>query len=221
MIELDRSAGEIAAERAMAAREARVIERIERIVAATLDALTEVGVGITLEEVVKRAGVSRRGVHTLFESFDDLLLAAFDEAAQGRLERQREVFAAHAGDPIGQLAETLRVRWTWFDGEPVHLSRARAVLYPTLRPRRSRDHEVSRWTAASAFAPAVAELRRAEMLRSPALDDVELVDAINQYVKGRLTDRVLAVAPEVASLPADPAGFDHVWRVVRALVLAD
>lgn len=218
---VDRRAGEVAGERALARREARVVERLEKIVSATLDALSEVGCDITLEEVVRRAGVTRRGVHALFDSFDDLLLAAFEEVAQGRLERQREVFLIHEGDPVAQLRENLHVRWTWFDGEPMPRSLARAVLYPTLRPRMTLDHRQSRWLASAMLTPTVEALRAANVLRTPRLANDDLVELINQFVKARLIDRVLAVPPDVSTLPADPDGFTSTWQVVREVVLDD
>lgn len=52
-----------------------------RLLAATVDATAELGAdNLTVSEVVSRAGVSRRTFYQLFDSAEDCLLAAFDDA---------------------------------------------------------------------------------------------------------------------------------------------
>ena len=208
-----------AADRALAGPRARALERIERVVAATAAALTEAGAAITTEDVVRRAGVSRRSITSLFGSFDDLLVVAFDATTEGRLDRQRQAFEAHADDPVAQLREMIRVRWQWCEGEPMPLARARATLYPSLQPSGSSAHERERGLQARSTAAALAGLRRLGRLAPVGLDDVELGATIDAYLRVRLADRVLAVPPDVAVLPPDPDGFEDTCRVLLALLV--
>lgn len=204
----------------MAAPRARVLERVERVVAAAADALAELGDAVTTEDVVRRSGVSRRVILSMFGSFDDLVMVAFDATTEGRTERQRQAFAEHAGDPVAQLRETTRVRWRWFEGEPMMRARARAVRYGALRPvQRKADFELSMRVPALSLSATIAELRRLGRLRPEELSDDELADVADRYIRGRLTDRVLAVADDVESLPPDPEGFEDTWRVLRGLLV--
>jgi AcrR family transcriptional regulator len=78
-------------------------ERRSAIVAAALAVMTRKGMaGTTVRDVAEQMGTSSGLIHHYFASMDDLLAAAFDQAASQDLEVTREAMA-RATDPLGRL----------------------------------------------------------------------------------------------------------------------
>lgn len=69
----------------------------ERLLAAMIDAVTEIGYNaLTVQNVLSRAGISRPTFYEQFDDKEDCFLAAFDAAA-GRMRDQVETVVADAG----------------------------------------------------------------------------------------------------------------------------
>ena len=78
-------------------------DRRQAIVDATLAVARRQGLGATtVRDVAAEMGTSSGLIHHYFESMDDVLAAAFEQAAGGDLARARERIAAES-DPIAQL----------------------------------------------------------------------------------------------------------------------
>jgi AcrR family transcriptional regulator len=78
-------------------------DRRQAIVDATLAVARRQGLGATtVRDVAGEMGTSSGLIHHYFESMDDVLAAAFDQAAGGDLARARERIAAES-DPVAQL----------------------------------------------------------------------------------------------------------------------
>ncbi|HEY1277303.1 MAG TPA: TetR/AcrR family transcriptional regulator [Thermoleophilaceae bacterium] len=86
----------------------------ERILAAVADATSEAGYGSTsVEDVIARAGVSRRTFYDLFDNKLDAFLAAYDEVVRRLLKGVREAdadqtdFAARVTAGLGAFLDSL------------------------------------------------------------------------------------------------------------------
>jgi AcrR family transcriptional regulator len=78
-------------------------ERRQAIIDATLDVARERGLGATtVRDVATRMGTSSGLIHHYFDSMDDVLAAAFEQAAGGDLARARAAIGAEP-DPVAQL----------------------------------------------------------------------------------------------------------------------
>jgi AcrR family transcriptional regulator len=78
-------------------------DRRQAIVDATLAVARRQGMGATtVRDVAAEMGTSSGLIHHYFESMDDVLAAAFEQAAGGDLARARELIAAES-DPVAQL----------------------------------------------------------------------------------------------------------------------
>ncbi|MFC9971794.1 TetR/AcrR family transcriptional regulator [Spirillospora sp. NPDC127200] len=84
------------------------MDRIQRtrLCAAMADVMAEQGyVATSVEDVLKRAGVSRQSFYRLFDSKADCFMAAFDMAADILLRRVLDSLGDGAGGPGGEQAE--------------------------------------------------------------------------------------------------------------------
>ncbi len=78
-------------------------ERRSAIVAAAIEVMLRKGMAATtVRDVAEQMGTSSGLIHHYFASMDDLLAAAFDEAASGDLEATRLALAAE-DDPVARL----------------------------------------------------------------------------------------------------------------------
>jgi len=78
-------------------------DRRQAIVDATLAVARRQGLGATtVRDLAAEMGTSSGLIHHYFESMDDVLAAAFEQAAGGDLARARQLIAAET-DPVAQL----------------------------------------------------------------------------------------------------------------------
>ncbi len=95
---------ERAAERSVREARARAAAEVRVFIEAGLDVLRDRGAsGLTVAEVLARAGRSTRAFYRHFESKDELLLAIFEHDAQASVAALRDQIAA-AGTPRAALA---------------------------------------------------------------------------------------------------------------------
>lgn len=83
------------------------VERSQRgrLLAAAADAMSEKGYARTVvEDVIKRAGVSRETFYRLFSSKLDCFMAAFEQASDELVGRIQASPAAAGGDPVDRFA---------------------------------------------------------------------------------------------------------------------
>ena len=94
---------ERAVERSLRRARARAVSRSDRFLAAASELLAETGrIDFTVQDIVDRSKMSLRSFYQHFGSKDELLLALFEEAIGGFVERlRREV--ERADDPIDRL----------------------------------------------------------------------------------------------------------------------
>jgi AcrR family transcriptional regulator len=94
---------ERAVERSLRRARARAVSRSDRFLAAASDLLAETGrIDFTVQDIVDRSKMSLRSFYQHFASKDELLLALFEEAIRGFVERlRREV--ERADDPVDRL----------------------------------------------------------------------------------------------------------------------
>lgn len=99
-------------------------QRRQAIVDATISVAREQGLGATtVRDVAARMSTSSGLVHHYFDSMDDVLAAAFEQAASGDLERARAAIAStgSAGSQLGAFIESYapaQSDWTmqlWLD----------------------------------------------------------------------------------------------------------
>lgn len=99
----DASWRERAVERSLRTARARAVSRSDRFLAAASELLVETGrIDFTVQDIVERSKMSLRSFYQHFGSKDELLLALFEEAIRGFVERlRREV--ERSDDPIDRL----------------------------------------------------------------------------------------------------------------------
>lgn len=99
----DSSWRERAVERSLRTARARAVSRSDRFLAAASELLAETGrIDFTVQDLVERSKMSLRSFYQHFGSKDELLLALFEEAIRGFVERLRREVERH-DDPIDQL----------------------------------------------------------------------------------------------------------------------
>jgi AcrR family transcriptional regulator len=94
---------ERAVERSLRRARARAVSRSDRFLAAASELLAETGrIDFTVQDIVDRSKMSLRSFYQHFGSKDELLLALFEEAIRGFVDRlRREV--ERADDPVDRL----------------------------------------------------------------------------------------------------------------------
>jgi AcrR family transcriptional regulator len=86
-------------------RQRRSVESSERVIAAGIEVLVELGYeGFTITEVSRRAKVSVGSIYARFGSKDDLFLVLHDRALVDLEQRQREAFADAGRDELDDRA---------------------------------------------------------------------------------------------------------------------
>lgn len=211
----------VAVERSLAARRDKIVGRGERIVESVVELLHEVSDEFTIDDVVRRSGVSRRTFHHLFDSKDEAILAALESLTADRFVQQQDAFTRHEGDPVAQLHAVVLVRWRWPDGQTLPLARAVASTFPRLRTRLPAQIVESQRATNHFVVLALRACRAGGLLRASTLDDQELAGLIGNLMAATLTNRVLGLADDVATVPPDDAGFDPVWTFVAQAALRD
>ncbi|MGH9228196.1 MAG: TetR/AcrR family transcriptional regulator [Acidimicrobiales bacterium] len=99
----DSSWRERAVERSLRTARARAVSRSDRFLAAASELLAETGrIDFTVQDIVERSKMSLRSFYQHFGGKDELLLALFEEAIRGFVERLRQE-VERTDDPIDQL----------------------------------------------------------------------------------------------------------------------
>src|ERR1700735_1263177 len=89
-----------------------------RIIAATFEACAEQGAAaLSVADIVGRAGISRRTFYELFESCEDCLLAALDQAIAAASERVLAVYDPQAPWRT-RMRSSLAARLSYLDEQP-------------------------------------------------------------------------------------------------------
>ncbi len=102
-VRTDASWRERAVERSLRTARARAVSRSDRFLAAASELLAETGcIDFTVQDIVERSKMSLRSFYQHFGSKDELLLALFEEAIRGFVERLRREIE-RADDPVDQL----------------------------------------------------------------------------------------------------------------------
>jgi AcrR family transcriptional regulator len=148
-------------------RQRRSVESSERVIAAGIEVLVELGYeGFTITEVSRRAKVSVGSIYARFGSKDDLFLVLHDRALLDLEQRQRDAFAAAGRDELDD-----RARITAAVGAVAEVMRENAGLLRVIMLRGALDERVLQRGSQSvralndAFAAVV--LRHAEAFRHP------------------------------------------------------
>src|SRR5579875_258389 len=113
-----------AVERSLRTARARAVSRSERFIAVATELLHETGsIDFTVQELVERSQMSLRSFYQHFASKDDLLLAVFEEAIRGFVDRLAQQVAAEHG-PLERLRAYVLGFYTTIDPRTEPASRA-------------------------------------------------------------------------------------------------
>jgi AcrR family transcriptional regulator len=179
-----------------------------RAVAAMAEAVGEHGyAGTTVEDILSRAGMSRRTFYQLFRNREECFLATYDAALEEAMER---LALAHGGNGrrwTGQVEVALAALFEYLAAEP-GLARVWLVEAPSLGPAGVERHERTMRQLAKRLAGLRAEGNpggaNGQTVRFEAS-----VGAVHRVVQARLLAGRADELPELAP---------HMARVVRGLV---
>jgi AcrR family transcriptional regulator len=166
----------------MASQRARLLEAVGRVVA-------DRGYGgATIDEIVRRAGVSKMTFYEHFRDKEDCFIEAYDAASRELLERVRSSYSG----PDGWLERTragVRAYLRWLAGDPA-LARAFLIEVAAAGPRAAACRERLR----DRYAELIRELQeeaRSSMPSLPRLPDEifhALVAAVDDLVVRRIRE---------------------------------
>jgi AcrR family transcriptional regulator len=130
---------ERAVERSLRTARARAVSRSDRFLAAAAQLLAETGrIDFTVQDIVERSKMSLRSFYQHFGSKDDLLLALFEEAIRGFVDRlRREV--ERTDDPIDRLHAYVTGLYRIAQQTPAPGSRALTIYHLQLAEKRPAD----------------------------------------------------------------------------------
>jgi AcrR family transcriptional regulator len=180
-----------------------------RAVAAMAEAVGEHGYArTTVEDVLRRARMSRRTFYQFFRNRDECFLAAYDTALEEALER---LALAHNGNGrrwTGQVELALSALFEYLASEP-GLARVWLVEAPSLGPAGIERHERTMRLLAERLAGLHADGDAAGANGQAKVRFEAGVGAVHRVVQARLLAGRAAELPELAP---------HMARVVRGLV---
>ena len=108
-----------------------------RLVLAMIEVVGEHGArAVTIDRVVRRAGISRRTFYEIFEDSDDCLLAAFEHGCKTALDRASVAYDAELRW-VDRVRAGLLVLLEFFDSEPAIARLCIAEPCPVLTARRA------------------------------------------------------------------------------------
>jgi AcrR family transcriptional regulator len=179
-----------------------------RAVTAMAEAVHEQGyAGTTVEDVLSRAGMSRRTFYQLFRNREECFLATYDAALEQVMERISQAHAGNGGHEAGEVEAALAALFEFLAAEP-GLARVWLVEAPSLGAAGIERHE----RTMKELAERLAGHRRDGSLPANGRAAVRFeasIGAIHRVVQARLLD---GRADELPDLAPDMA------RVVRGLV---
>jgi AcrR family transcriptional regulator len=180
-----------------------------RAVAAMADAVGERGyAGTTVEDVLSRAGMSRRTFYQLFRNREECFLATYDTAVERAMER---LALAHGGNGrrwTGQVEVALAGLFEYLASEP-GLARVLLVEAPSLGPAGVERHERTMRQLAQRLAGLHPGEDKAAANGQATVRFEASVGAVHRVVQARLLAGRADELPELAP---------HMARVVRGLV---
>jgi AcrR family transcriptional regulator len=180
-----------------------------RAVAAMAEAVGEHGyAGTTVEDILSRAGMSRRTFYQLFSNREECFLATYDAALEEAMER---LALAHGGNGrrwTGQVEVALAALFEYLAAEP-GLARVWLVEAPSLGPAGIERHERTMRQLAERLAGLRADGDGGGANGQGTVAFEASIGAVHRVVQARLLAGRADELPELAP---------HMARVVRGLV---
>jgi AcrR family transcriptional regulator len=182
-----------------------------RAVAAMADAVGEQGyTGTTVEDILSRAGMSRRTFYQLFRNREECFLATYDAALGKAMER---LAVAHGGNGrrwTGQVEAALEALFEYLASEP-GLARVWLVEAPSLGAAGIERHERTMRQLAERLAGLRPDGGEGGANGQATVEFEASIGAVHRVVQARLLAGRADELPELAP---------HMARVVRGLVAA-
>lgn len=120
---------ERAVERSLRTARARAVSRSDRFITAATELLSETErTDFTVQEIVERSKMSLRSFYQHFGSKDELLIALFEEAIHGYIERLRTIVETY-DDPVDQLQAFVTGLYGTVEGAMLPGSRALTLYH--------------------------------------------------------------------------------------------
>jgi AcrR family transcriptional regulator len=175
-----------------------------RAVAAMAEAVAEHGyAGTTVEDILSRAGMSRRTFYQLFRNREECFLATYDAALEEAMER---LALAHGGNGrrwAGQVEVALAALFEYLAAEP-DLARVWLVEAPSLGPAGIERHERTMKQLAERLAGLRSDADAVGANGQATVAFEASVGAVHRVVQARLlggrADELPGLAPHMASV---------------------
>jgi AcrR family transcriptional regulator len=182
-----------------------------RAVAAMAEVVGEQGyAATTVEDILSRAGMSRRTFYQLFDNREECFLATYDAALEEVMERLALAHGANGKHWSGQVETALAALFEYLASEP-GLARVWLVEAPSAGAAGIKRHERTMKDLSERLAELRAQPHGGAANGQPAVKFEASVGAVHRVVQARLLD---GRAEELPGLVSDLA------RLVRGMVAA-